>query len=230
MSPLTVPCLCLVTDRRQVAPEARTLRDELTALACWLDEAFDAGIDLIQLRERDLPARAMAGVAASLAQRAAATRRTRVLINDRVDVALASGCQGVHLRSDSPPTRVVRDAFPGLALAGRSVHSPAEAAGETRADYVLFGTVFPSRSKGNSVPVQGLDRLRAAIASAPVPVLAIGGITPSTARQCAEVGAAGVAALGLFLPPRRAPGALGIRHAAAELRDVFDRSPTRHLE
>jgi thiamine monophosphate synthase len=101
---------------------------------------------------------------------------------------------------------------------GRSVHFASEAAAAGTADYLLFGTVFESASKAAGTLTRGLAGLRDAVVASRVPVIAIGGINPERARECIDAGARGVAAIGLFLPPGRAPGARGIRPATEALR------------
>jgi len=218
--------LCLVTDRHQLDPGARTERDQALSLSRWLDEAVEAGIDLIQLRERDLPARLLCDVARAVAA-AASGSRTRVVVNDRADVAIAAGCDGVHLPGDAPPVERVRALAATPWLVGRSVHSSDEARIHADADYLVFGSVYESGPK----PARGLDALRAVVTDAgPVPVIAIGGVTVPRVAECLAAGAAGVAAIRLFLPPGRAPGALGIAAGAAALRGAFDRAATGHLQ
>ena len=187
----------------------------MRALEAFLDEALDAGVDAIQIRERDLEAGLIHGLVARLAGRAGG--RTVILVNDRVDIALASGAGGVHLRADSAPTDAVRAIVPAGWTIGRSAHSPEEAGGELRVDYVLFGTVFPSESKPGAESA-GLAPLQDAVAACHAPVIAIGGITPARATQARAAGAAGVAAIGVFLPPGRHPSALGVRTAVRALR------------
>jgi thiamine monophosphate synthase len=106
-------------------------------------------------------------------------------------------------------------------IVGRAVHSLEEARSEPAADYLLFGTVFPSASKPDGTPAQGVARLAEVVAAASVPVLAIGGIDAERAARCRGAGAGGVAAIGLFLPPGRAPGAVGICAATAALKDAL---------
>lgn len=214
--------MCLVTDRRQVSPEARTPRDEALALTRWLEDAVPAGIDVIQLRERDLPVRLLVDVAREVSQWAAGTP-TQVVVNDRADVAVAAGCAGVHLRADGPAVTRVRAMAPADRIGagwivGRSVHSRAEACAHGDADYLVFGAVFTSGPK----PGRGLAALREVVDATPVPVLAIGGLTVERAAACVAAGAAGVAAIGLFLPPGRATGALGITAGAAAIRRAID--------
>lgn len=220
---MTVPrgaSLCLVTDRRAVAPDARTLTTELAALERQLDEAVEAGIDLIQLREVDLSARDLLGLAERVAGRARQTQ-TRILVNDRADVALCMVGVGVHLKSDGPPASVVRRLAGTARLIGRSAHDPVIRELVDDADFVIFGTVFPSRSKPPDAEAAGVDALRRACVSVAVPVLAIGGVTPERVAECRDAGAAGVAAIGIFLPPGRAPGALGPHAAAIALRETW---------
>jgi thiamine-phosphate diphosphorylase len=217
MTALARPCVYLVTDRRALAPEARTAADEVAALERWLDDAIDAGVDVIQLRERDLDASLLCACAKRVAERARA-RQTLVLVNDRADIAVASAADGVHLRASSAPDVRVRAMAAAGWVIGRSVHAAAEAAAHATVDYVMFGTMFAGGSKPAGSPVQGVDALSRAVGATPVPVIAIGGITPERARECAAAGAAGVAGIGVFLPEGRVAGALGPARAAAALR------------
>jgi thiamine-phosphate pyrophosphorylase len=126
--------------------------------------------------------------------------RARILVNDRVDVALAAGAHGVHLRSDSMEAIRARQTAPSRFVIGRSVHSAGEARAAEAAgglDYLLFGTVFDSRSKPG-VSAAGVERLAETCAAVSLPVLAIGGITAATCASAAAAGAAGFAAIGLF--------------------------------
>ena len=223
MNPIPVPAVCLVTDRRQLSPDARTASDEITRLESWLDEAIGA-VDAIQIRERDLDGRQWLALAGHVVERSRGTR-TRVLVNDRADVALAAGADGVHLRADGPEVARVRRLGPSAWIVGRSVHGLEEIRAHAGADYLLFGTVFPTASKLAEAPTQGLDGLAEAVRATGRPVLAIGGITPARAAACAAAGAAGVAGISLFLPEGRAPGSLGILHAVGELRAAFGLSP-----
>jgi thiamine-phosphate diphosphorylase len=214
------PCIYLVTDRKRLAPDARTTRDEVIALQSFLDEAIEAGVDVIQIRERDLDGGPLAGLARSVTARARDTS-TRVLVNDRADVAIAAGAHGVHLRADGPPVDRVRALGPDDWIVGRSVHMPAEAqrASDAGTDYVLFGTVFSGGSKGHVAGGDRLAALREAARVRDVPVIAIGGIDAGRATVCLDAGAAGVAAISIFLPEGRAPLAMGVRRATIALRD-----------
>lgn len=226
MSALRPPILCLVTDRRRTTPDARSLDAELSGLEAWLDQAVDAGIDLIQIRERDLEALPLYRLARRVVDRAHGTA-TRVVVNDRADVAIAAGAGGVHLRADGPEAAAVRALLPAGAVVGRSTHAIDEVARYApAADYLLFGTLFESRSKPDGWRAAGRAGLEGAVAAAAgrAPVLAIGGVTLDTARACAEAGAGGLAGIGLFLPGAvEAVG--GFPALAAALGEAFARWP-----
>jgi thiamine-phosphate pyrophosphorylase len=215
---LPQPCVYLVTDRKRLTPDARTTRDELTALETFLDEAIEAGVDVIQVRERDVDGGPLCALVRSVTTRARAAS-TRVLVNDRADVALAAGAHGVHLRADGPRAGRVRHLGPSDWIVGLSVHTSPEAraARHAGADYILFGTVFSGGSKGD-VPDDRLETLRDITRTIRTPVIAIGGIDPARATKCIEAGAAGVAAISIFLPDGRAALAMGVKRATAALR------------
>ena len=187
------PVICLITPSCAPGVEAAH------AMVDRIHAAARAGVHLIQIRQRTLEGRALARlVEASLA--AVAGTRTRVVVNDRLDVALAAGAHGVHLRGDSMPAARVRALAPPGFLIGRSVHGADEAAAATRdgaPDYLIFGTVFPTDSKPGAVPA-GAHGLAAACAAVAIPVLAVGGMTPARLGAVAAAGADGFAAIGLF--------------------------------
>lgn len=189
--------LHLVTDRRRLAPGAGVE----AGLACLLEQAraaAAAGVDVIQVRERDLDGRTLTAL---VRQIVAATRgsRTRVVVNDRLDVSLASGADGVHLRGDSFEAHDVRPCVPPGFLIGRSVHSVAEARESGPVDYLVAGTLWPTPSKPERHPLLGLDGLRAVVTSAAVPVLAIGGVGLDGVASLASTGAAGLAGIGIWM-------------------------------
>lgn len=186
--------LCCVTDRRRFGLSDAALLDRLR----W---AADAGIDLIQVRERDLADRALADLVRAIVGVTGGSG-TRVLVNDRVDVALAAGAAGVHLRADSMDAPEVRSLAPASVVIGRSVHGLDEArqaAARGGCDYLVFGTVFPSRGKPDGHPVAGIEALRAVCRSVDLTVLAIGGVDDARARDAAAAGAAGIAGVELFM-------------------------------
>jgi thiamine-phosphate pyrophosphorylase len=188
-----LPVICMVTDRAAIGE-----RDSLELIGA----AARAGVDLIQIRERDLDAGALARLTRHAIDVVSGTG-ARIMVNDRVDVALAVGAAGVHLRGDGlPAARVSAIAPPGF-LIGRSVHSEGEAAEVEAAggcDYLIFGTVFSSASKPADHRAAGLDGLARVCARVRLPVIAIGGITVSVAADVRRAGAAGVAAIGAFKP------------------------------
>jgi thiamine-phosphate diphosphorylase len=192
------PVLCLVTDRQRLAP-GTDADARLDAVVDCVTVAAHAGVDLVQVRERDLEGAALMRLVQRCVQ-AVRGSRTRVLVNDRVDVALAAGAHGVHLPGHGLPAPRVRLITPRGFLIGRSVHHASEAERIVReggVDYLVFGTVFPTSSKIGVQPA-GVDGLEAAVTAVPVPVLAIGGVTLERTRQIARAGAAGFAAIGLF--------------------------------
>jgi thiamine-phosphate diphosphorylase len=228
--PIPRPCLCLVTDRRRLANGADpgSQLAQLARLARLIGDAIDAGIDLVQIREPELDARTLgrlADEASAHARRAGG--HTRVLVNDRADVAFAAGADGVHLPERGLPpecARALREDW----IIGRSIHDAPPADIAAHADYLLFGTVFRTASKPGA-PVAGVDGLRRAAATLDTPVLAIGGITPARAEACMAVGAAGVAGIGMFLGPGSSVGAMAVQDAIVALRDACRRGMARRL-
>ena len=208
-----------MTDRRRLSPDARTARAEIAALEAAIDEAVGAGIDVVQIRERDLETMDLAGLCRRVVQRTRSTA-TRVVVNDRVDVAVAAGADGAHLTSDGPPVARVRLMAPSGWSIGRSVHSPAEVDSAAPLDYWLFGTMYRSLSKGADARLQSLAALAAVVRAAGArPVWVIGGMTIENVGPCVRAGAAGVAAIGAFLEPRAGAGAVA-RAVAAMRRAV----------
>ena len=188
--------------------------DPIEALTRKIAEIAAAGVDWVQIREKDLTAREIASltrqtlriVAKSCGERSSATR---VLVNDRLDVAIAERAGGVHLGEHSLPLaeakRLVespqrKQGIDASFLIGVSCHSIEAAASAERggADYIFFGPVFPTPSKEAFGPPQSLTQLAQACRSVAIPVIAIGGITLENAVSCIEAGAAGVAAIRLF--------------------------------
>lgn len=187
------PVICLVTDRRRCGAD---WEDELVRR---VGAAARAGVHLIQVRERGLEARDHVRLVSRCVREVAGTN-ARILVNDRLDVALAAGAHGVHLPSSGVAAARVRAAVAPDFVIGRSVHSAGEAADVSRdggVDYLIFGTVFPTASKPGAAPA-GVDGLRAACAAVSLPVLAIGGVTLDRMAAVAGSGASGFAAIGLF--------------------------------
>lgn len=186
------PVIAMVTDRSRLGEHWQS------ATALRVAAAARVGVHLVLVRERGLDARPLAAlVTACLA--AVSGTRTRVLVNERVDVALATGAHGVHLRGDSVRAGRVRAIAPASFLIGRSVHNrdEVERVDDDALDYLLFGNVFETASKPG-VPAAGTSRLADIAASTQLPVLAVGGMTAETVRGLGATGAAGFAAIGLF--------------------------------
>ena len=183
-----------VTDRRRAGIDLDTLVDRAR-------RAARGGVDVVQVRERDLPDAELAALVRRMV-RALSGTGTRVLVNDRADVALVAGAAGVHLRGDAPPASRIRAIVPRAFVIGRSVHSLSEidrALADGACDYLMFGTVFRSLGKPADHPVAGLEGLREACRRSSLPVIAIGGITEERDAQVADAGASGVAAVGRFM-------------------------------
>lgn len=185
--------LCYITDRRQLPPAF--------LLPC-IQQAIGAGIDLLQIREKDLPTRellALVGAAVAEAGRREGAG-SRVVVNDRLDVALAAAAHGVHLGTRSLPAGIVRGIVPGDFLVGVSCHSLQEAlaAESAGADYLLLGPIFETPAKLVFGPPLGLEKLREVTCHVSIPVLALGGMTPERVRACREAGATGIAGIRIF--------------------------------
>jgi thiamine-phosphate diphosphorylase len=217
MMGLERPVICLVTDRRRLVGGDGRFHVARARLAELARHAVNAGVDLIQIRERDLQTAQLVDIVGELADLARGSP-TRVLVNDRLDVALACRAGGVHLRSDSIPPAAVRSAAGSRLLIGRSVHELGEAVEHASAvDYLIAGTVFPSASKPTSDGLLGEGGLRQMTHAVNVPVLAIGGVTVERVAQIAVAGASGVAGIGLFLT-----AASSMTDVVAAVRAQFD--------
>jgi thiamine-phosphate pyrophosphorylase len=223
--------LCYVTDRSlfAAAPAHKILLKKIAAAAA-------AGVDWIQIREKDLSGKESStltreamklarnaarddapGVGASarspraLASSPGQAAHARILVNDRLDVALAAHAGGVHLGEQSLPPEAALCLRKGLArddfLIGVSCHSPKAAKQAERggADYLFFGPVFATPAKAAYGAPQGLDRLSEVCRAVRLPVVAIGGITPDNAGACLSAGASGIAAIRLFQDARDLP-------------------------
>ena len=189
-----------ITDRRQFGDD--------DGVACArLEEAArvwaQAGVDVIQVRERGMTDRDLAALVRRIMAATAGTP-CAVVVNDRLDIALAAGAAGVHLPASGLPAARVRGFVPPSFSIGRSVHGPAEARQaeqEGGCDYLVLGTIFASRSKPGGHRVAGIGALTAACEAAVLPLLAVGGMTLDTASAAFAAGAAGLAAITLFSDP-----------------------------
>ena len=152
------------------------------------------GVELIQIREKDLNARDLLELVRA-AVLAVSSWPTRILVNGRADVALTAKAHGIHLPSDSIAPSEWRRILPQDFLIGVSCHSVADIQASEGADFVVYGPVFGSPGKGSGV---GLDGLRAAAGATRIPVFALGGVTRENAALCVDAGAAGIAAIRMF--------------------------------
>ncbi|MEQ1886786.1 MAG: thiamine phosphate synthase [Bryobacteraceae bacterium] len=182
---------CYITNRK-LLPAGVNLLD---AIALNLQ----AGVDWIQIREKDLSTRDLYDLVA----RAVALRRppgSKILVNTRVDVAIAAGADGAHLSVNSPSPVSWKPMVPAGFQFGVSCHTLYELyrAQEEGASYAVFGPVFAPRSKASDLAPRGLAGLRAAARSVNIPVLGLGGIAEENAQYCVDAGAAGVAAITMF--------------------------------
>ena len=182
--------LYFITDRKALGPEK--LLPQIAAAA-------RAGVNVIQIREKDLPTRDLVELTRDALETALETG-TRIIVNDSLDVALGTSASGVHLGRESLPLREARRIAPSGFLIGASCHSLEEALGaETEgADYILLGPIYSTPSKVRFGPPLGLEKLRQAAGCVRIPVLALGGLSVERARECRAAGAAGIAAIRLF--------------------------------
>lgn len=213
------PILCYVTDRHSL-PAVPQL-DLIGPILEKIELAAAAGVDWIQLREKDLSGKQSARLAREALNRVSklpgvpqATIRkfSRIIVNDRLDVALATQAGGLHLGENSLPVEEAKRLLLSSPAAqtlthkfilGVSCHSleAARSAASSGADYIFFGPVFATPSKAAYGSPQGLDRLAAVCSSLDIPVLAIGGITLANSSSCFTAGASGIAAIRLFQDP-----------------------------
>lgn len=194
---LRPPILCLVTDRHRCGGRP---------LEAVVEAAVEGGVNMIQLRERDLAAGPLLELALRL--RALVEGRALLVVNDRADVALAADAHGVQLGEAGMPVGAARRVVGDGLLIGRSVHSPEGAvdAQEAGADFLVLGTVFATASHPEARP-GGLDLVRRTRPQVGLPLLGIGGINADNAGQVVEAGADGVAvitALTMAPDPREA--------------------------
>jgi thiamine-phosphate diphosphorylase len=185
------PIACLITDRRRL-PEP-----SVPAVVRQVQRAAEAGVQLVQIRERDLEGLALFDLVQQLLESVSGTA-TRIVVNDRLDVALAAGAHGVHLRSSSFAASRAREVVPAGFLIGRSVHASDDISTVARgADFLLFGNVYETSSKPR-LAAAGLAHLARAAGATSVPVLAVGGVSPERVPEVLEAGAVGFGAISMF--------------------------------
>ena len=199
MMSLPVPIIYPITSGK-TSPQTTPDDPQFSEILRLVRSAVDADVPLFQIREKSLRARVLYELVARAAE---ITRggKTRLLVNDRSDIARAAGADGVHLTTQSLPAEVVRNIFGAEFLIGVSTHSldEARAARAAGADFVVFGPVFETESKRAYGKPQGLDKLaEVARALGEFPVVAIGGITLDNVDECLQAGARGIAAIRLL--------------------------------
>lgn len=204
------PFICLITEGKTHIDNFESQRIELTR---EIREAVSAGVNIVQLRERELPGRHLFELARDVVE-AVTVFDALVLINDRVDVAIAAGADGVHLRESSLDVAIVRSTFPQDLVVGVSTHGVegARAAASAGADFVFFGPVFDSPGKGPAVGVYELRRVCGAVGD--FPVIALGGIDHTNVSQALETGAAGIAGIRSMHDPNVRREVLNVTRAA----------------
>ena len=198
------PCLCLVTDRR--------VGDEHT-LVSRVAEAVAGGVDLVQLREKDLPGGRLLELASSLKE--AIGPSALLVINERLDVAMASGAAGVQLGEEALPVAAARQILGPEPLIGRSVHSVAGAARafDQGADFLVVGTMYATRSHPGT-QIAGPDLVRRIARDCPIPLIGIGGINADNVGEVLCAGAAGVAVItSILASPRPGEAARDLKQA-----------------
>jgi thiamine-phosphate pyrophosphorylase len=214
---LPSPLLYLITSGRTTAQTTPASKD-FSEILDLIDAAVSARINLVQIREKNLNARVLFELATRGAQ-IVRSSDTRLLVNDRADIAYSAGAHGVHLTTTSIEPAVVRETFGDDFLIGVSTHSTAEAvrARDGGSDFAVFGPVFPTASKQSYGDPVGLEALRKCTSTlAPFPILALGGVATENIRDCFRAGAAGVAAIRLFADAAK------LATVSALVRSAFD--------
>lgn len=201
------PVICYVTDRRGL-PGNR----DAAELRARIGDGLAADVDWVQIREKDLSANELCEIALAMTWMTRKMRAhvreyglAKIIVNDRLDVALASGAGGVHLGGESLPVGAINGlrssgVFPEAFVIGASCHSVEQAKQAERdgADYVFFGPVFETPTKARFGAPQGIELLADVSSSVRIPVIAIGGIDLTNAAACVNAGAAGIAAIRMF--------------------------------
>ena len=198
--------LLLVTDRH---------RTRGRSLPSILQQAVEAGLPAVQLRERDLPTSELLRLAQEI-RVITSPRAVPLIINDRVDLMLALNLDGVHLRANSLPVAAVRRVVGGDRLIGLSTHSLAEVRQANRdgADYVVFGPIFDTSSKRQFGSPVGLEQLAEVCRLSAIPVFAIGGVTGVSVPDVLRAGSHGIAVIGSILDQEDAAAATRAMMAA----------------
>lgn len=227
--------LCLVTDRRRLgAAIGARPSDLIDVLHEQVAAAAEVGIDFVQIREPDLDARALTDLVRSLIARCRGSA-ARILVNDRLDVAIAAGAAGVHLKENSITPELARR-LAGLArrshgeggfVVACAVHTPLTATARHSADLLIAGTVLPTVSKSPTDYLEWKGLKKVIGAAKGTPVLGIGGLDLDSIPALAASGAAGLAAIGAFIP---STGSVELKEfvkkRVTDMRFAFDSAPT----
>ena len=193
--PEELPRLYLIT--------ARQLTQNQEEFLHRIEAALAAGVRLVQMREKDLSAAELFQLGQKL-RKLTQAYQARLLINDRIDLALALDADGVHLSESSLPVDKARQLIGGHRLIAVSTHRKDQIlqAASAGADFVTFSPIFATPSKLSFGPPQGLAELKLACQAAPLPVFALGGITADRVTGCQQAGAFGVAVISAILADR----------------------------
>lgn len=214
--------ICLVTDRRRLgAAIGARPGDCLDALEAQVVAAARVGVDVVQIREPDLEAGRLTRLVRSITIKCRETA-TKILVNDRFDVALAANAAGVHLKESSFTPDQVRRLAPRGFLIGCSVHTPLTAAARRSADFLIAGTVMPTVSKqpADYLEWKGLEKVIDAAHG--TPVLGIGGLDLPSIPTLAASGAAGLAGVGAFIPTAGQEPVEFVQKRVIDMRFAFD--------
>ncbi|HEX7284414.1 MAG TPA: thiamine phosphate synthase [Vicinamibacterales bacterium] len=217
-----------MTDRRRLAASVGAPPSEyLDVLSEQIAAAAAAGVDFVQIREPDLEARPLTAFVRSVAAKLRGSK-TRILVNDRLDVALAAGADGVHLKESSVAPELARSLAPKDFVVACAVHTALTAAARRSADFIVAGTVLPTVSKVRADYLEWRGLAEVIGAANGTPVVGIGGLDLASIPSLARTGAAGLAAIGAFIPTT---GKLGIeefmKKRVSDMRFAFDSAQSR---
>lgn len=212
------PLLYLITSGETTVQTTQATKD-FSSILRLVEAAVASGIDLIQIREKNLSANVLYKLTTSAAEITGGSA-TKLLVNDRSDIAASAGADGVHLTTYSLPAHVVRRTFGSEFLIGVSTHSLAEATAARAggADFVVFGPVFETQSKSQyGEPLGPAELAKITSKLSPFPVVALGGIMIANAAACIQAGARGIAAIRMFSDP------LHLDRVVNEIRENFEK-------
>ena len=198
-SVLTVPIIMFVTDRSVLEPAAHDTDESCKRLLELVDAWVHAGVNIVHIREATLPDRQLVDLVRQARSLASGTN-ARIVVNDRPDIALAAGADGVHLKDDEISVSRVRALGPPTWFVGRSVHDldgAERAVGGGGVDYLLAGAIHETPAKRGHATL-GFTGLQGIANAVTVPVVAIGGLRFGEARAVADAGAAGLAGIRMF--------------------------------